>query len=108
MAQLRVSAWAIKNPIPITLLFIAMILMGSFAYTTLAVKQFPNVEFPGVAVTVTQQGAAPAEIESQITRPVEDAIAGLSNLDSVQSVVTPGVSTTIVQFKIGYDLQKAA
>ncbi len=108
MSQVRISAWAIRNPIPVTLLFIALVLMGLVAYTTLPVRQFPDIEFPGVAVTITQSGAAPAELENQVTRPIEDAIWGISDIDQLQSVVTQGASTTVVQFKIGYDVQKAA
>ena len=107
MSQIRVSAWSIRNPIPISLLFVALLLAGTICYYMLPIKQFPNVDFPGVIVTVAQSGAAPTELENQVTRPVEDAVAGLSNIDSIQSVVTQGVSTTIVSFKIGYDLQKA-
>src|ERR1700761_733213 len=108
MSQLQVSAWAIRNPIPVILFFIAIILAGAVSYTMLPIKQFPNISFPAVAVTVTQNGASPSEVENQITRPIENAIAGLSDIDTVQSIVTQGVSTTVVQFKIGYDLQKAS
>lgn len=108
MSQLQVSAWAIKNPIPVILFFIAVTLAGVVSYTMLPIKQFPNISFPAVAVTVTQNGASPTEVENQITRPIENAIAGLSDIDTVQSIVTQGVSTTVVQFKIGYDLQKAS
>ena len=108
MSQLQVSAWAIKNPIPVILFFIAVILAGIVSFTMLPIKQFPNISFPAVAVTVTQNGASPTEVENQITRPIENAIASLSDLDAVQSIVTQGVSTTVVQFKIGYDLQKAS
>jgi HAE1 family hydrophobic/amphiphilic exporter-1 len=105
--QFPISAWAIRNPIPVAVIFIALVLMGLFAYSQLPIKNFPNVELPAVAVTVTRNGAAPAEMESQITRPVEDAIAGLSNIQSVASTITQGSSTTVVQFNLGTDLQKA-
>ena len=59
MAQLRISAWAIRNPIPVALLFIAAILAGTLSYFMLPVKQWPNISFPAVAVTITQSGAAP-------------------------------------------------
>jgi len=101
-----ISAWAIRNPVPVTLLFIGLVIAGLIAYAGLPVKQFPNIQFPVVAVTVTQSGAAPGEMETQITRPVEDAIAGITGVDNVQSVVTQGVSTTSIQFNMGEDLQK--
>ncbi|MGA0605524.1 efflux RND transporter permease subunit [Phenylobacterium sp. VNQ135] len=101
-----ISAWAIRNPVPVTLLFIGLVIAGMLSYARLPVKQFPNIQFPVVAVTVTQSGAAPGEMETQITRPVEDAIAGITGVDNVQSVVTQGVSTTSIQFNMGEDLQK--
>ena len=62
MRQLRVSAWAITNPIPVTVIFAALTLAGVISYLLLPVKQFPNVSFPAVTVTVTQNGASPAEL----------------------------------------------
>jgi hydrophobic/amphiphilic exporter-1 (mainly G- bacteria), HAE1 family len=103
---LKISAWSIRNPVPVAVLFIALMLAGMISYGMLPVKQFPNVSFPMVAVTVTQSGAAPGEMETQITRPVEDALAGIPNVKSVSSVVTLGVSTTSIEFDMGEDLQK--
>ena len=103
---LRISAWAIKNPVPVAVLFIAMVLAGVVAYTGLPIKQFPNVQFPAVSVTVTQNGAAPAEMETQVTRPIEDALSGISNVKNIYSTVSQGVSTTNVEFELGQDLQK--
>jgi len=106
MAELRLSTWGIKNPIPVALLFIAAVLAGTLAYTVLPIKRFPNVTFPAVGVLVTENGAAPAEVETQITRPVEDAMAGIANVRDIQSQVIQGSSTTIVTFELGEDLQK--
>ncbi|MGH6997578.1 MAG: efflux RND transporter permease subunit, partial [Phenylobacterium sp.] len=83
-----ISAWAIRNPVPVTLLFIGLLVAGMIAYSGLAVKQFPNIQFPVVAITVTQSGAAPGEMETQITRPVEDAMSGITGVKNIQSVVT--------------------
>jgi len=101
-----ISAWAIRNPVPVAVLFLGLILAGLISYMGLPIKQYPNVQFPVVAVTVTQNGAAPGEMETQITRPVEDALAGVTGVKTVQSVVTQGVSTTSLQFEIGDNLQK--
>lgn len=106
MAELRISAWSIRNPIPVAVLFIALIIAGVGAYLALPVKQFPNVSFPAVTVTVTQSGAAPGELETQVTRPVEDAIASISNVKTVRSTVVQGASTTTIEFELGEDLQK--
>ena len=105
-SQLRVSAWAIRNPIPVAVVFIALIIAGVGCYLGLPVKQFPNVSFPAVVVTVTQSGAAPGEMETQITRPVEDAVASISNVKTIRSSVVQGASTTTIEFELGEDLQK--
>jgi HAE1 family hydrophobic/amphiphilic exporter-1 len=104
--QFAISAWGIRNPIPVAVLFLGLVLGGMIAYLGLPIKQYPNIEFPVVAVTVTQNGAAPAEMETQITRPVEDALAGVTGIKNIQSVVTQGVSTTSMEFEIGENLQK--
>jgi HAE1 family hydrophobic/amphiphilic exporter-1 len=103
---LKISAWAIKNPVPVAVLFVALLLAGMVAYTGLYVKMFPNVQFPMVSVTVTQNGAAPGEMETQITRPIEDAMAGIPNVKNIYSTVTQGVSSTNIEFELGEDLQK--
>ncbi|MFI4965495.1 MAG: efflux RND transporter permease subunit [Caulobacterales bacterium] len=105
-SRFAISAWAIRNPIPVAVLFIGLVLAGMIAYASLPIKQFPNIQFPVVAVTITQNGAAPGEMETQITRPVEDAVAGVSGIKTLQSNVTQGVSTTSMQFEIGENLQK--
>ena len=103
---LRISSWAIRNPIPVSVLFIALMLAGVVAYFMLPVKLYPNVSFPMVAVTVTQNGAAPGEMETQITRPIEDAMASISNVKNIYSTVNQGVSMTNIEFELGEDLQK--
>ena len=105
--KIRISAWAIRNPIPVALLFIALTLAGLIAYVSMPIKQFPNVTFPLVQVTVTQAGAAPSEVETQITRPIEDAIVGIPDVRHVSSDVSQGASVTSIEFNLGADLQKA-
>jgi HAE1 family hydrophobic/amphiphilic exporter-1 len=105
--KLRISALAIRNPIPVAVFFIALTLMGLISYGQLPIKQFPNISFPLVAVTVTQSGAAPTEMETQITRPIEDAIAGIAGVKHISSDISLGASTTSIEFELGTDMQKA-
>ena len=106
MAQLRISTWGIQNPVPVAILFAAVVLMGLVAYAGLPIKQRPNVTFPQVSITVTENGAAPSEVETQITRPIENAMAGLPNVETIQSTVSRGVSTTQIEFPLDQDIQK--
>jgi HAE1 family hydrophobic/amphiphilic exporter-1 len=102
-----VSAWSIRNPIPVSVLFIALLVAGISGYRSLQVKLFPDVSFPMVQVLITLTGAAASEVETQITREVEAAAANLAGVDHVHSTVTQGVSSTTVEFEIGEDPQKA-
>ena len=106
MKNLRISTWAIQNPVPVAILFIALVLAGAVSYTKLPIKQRPNVTFPAISVTVTEAGAAPSEIETQITRPIENALAGLPNIETIQSTVSRGVSSTRVEFPLNQDIQR--
>ena len=105
--KLRISAWAIQNPTPIAILFVAMSLWGVLAYTSLPIKHYPNISFPMVSVTVTQSGAAAPEVENQITRPVENALASIQHVKHITSSVTLGASSTALEFDLGTDMQKA-
>jgi HAE1 family hydrophobic/amphiphilic exporter-1 len=105
--KVAISGWAIRNPIPVAVLFIALTLAGLIAYANMPIKQFPNVTFPVVTVSVTQAGAAPSEMETQITRPIEDAVAGISYVRHISSTVVQGASTTSIEFELSANLQKA-
>nr|WP_201507855.1 efflux RND transporter permease subunit [Psychrobacter proteolyticus] len=105
--NLRISAWAIRNPIPVALLFIVLIIAGVNGYRSLPIKLYPDVSFPIVQVNVTLPGAAASEVETQITRTVEAAVSNVSGVKHVQSVVTQGVSSSTIEFEIGEDAQKA-
>ena len=106
MAELRLSTWGIKNPIPVILAFAALVLAGAISYASLPIKQFPNVVLPGVTLTVTENGAAASEMETQVTRPIEDALAGIAGIEDIQSEVGQGVSTTLVDFDLDQNPEK--
>ena len=107
MAAFRVSTWGIRNPVPVALLFLALTVAGIAGYLSMPIKAFPEVSFPIVVVQVTQSGAAPSEIETQITRPVEDAAAAVSGVKHISSTVTLGLSQTEIEFQFGSDAQRA-
>jgi HAE1 family hydrophobic/amphiphilic exporter-1 len=107
MAGFRVSTWGIKNPTPVALLFIALILAGIGGYLTMPIKRFPEVSFPVVSISVSQNGAAPSEMETQVTRVIEDVAAGISGVKHISSTVVQGSSSTTIEFQFGTDSQKA-
>jgi multidrug efflux pump subunit AcrB len=94
------SAWSIRNPVPSLILFFVLMLVGVQAFNALPITRFPNIDIPLVAVSVTQSGAAPAELEKQITRKVEDAVSGIAGVKNITSTMNDGVSVTAVEFRM--------
>lgn len=103
----NISGWSIRRPIPTLVLFLVLTLGGLLAFGQLGIDANPNIDFPAVTVTVTQQGAGPEELETQVTKKVEDAVAGLGNIDDIISTVRDGASTTIINFTLGTDIDRA-
>jgi multidrug efflux pump subunit AcrB len=101
------SAWSIRNPVAPLLAFFLLTVLGIKSFYDLPITRFPNIDVPIVSVSVSQSGAAPAELEMQVTREVEDAVAGIAGVDFIQSTVNDGVSTTAIMFKIEVPSDKA-
>ena len=94
------SAWSIRNPIAPLLGFALLLFMGVQSFYSLPITRFPNIDVPVVSITVVQSGASPAELEMQVTREVEDAVASISGVDEISSTVVDGQSQTVVMFRI--------
>ncbi|PZO42505.1 MAG: ABC transporter permease [Shackletoniella antarctica] len=104
---MNLSGWSIRRPIPVIVLFLVLTLGGLVSFGQLGIDENPNIEFPAIIVTVTQTGAGPEELENQVTKPVEDAVAGLGDIDSINSTVRDGSSTTVISFILGTDVDRA-
>lgn len=94
------SAYSIRNPIPAILLFFLLTVTGILAFKGTGVQDFPDMDLPIVVVTVPQPGAAPAQLETQVARKVEDSISTIVGIENMYSTVLDGVSTTTVQFRL--------
>lgn len=103
----NISAWAIRKPVPVIVLFVVMILAGWLAFNKLPVNANPNVSFPVVNVTVVQASAVPSEMETQVTRRIEGAISGIAGAKHIRSTIADGVSSTMVEFRLGIDPDRA-
>ncbi len=103
----NISAWSIRNPIPSILLFIVLMALGLMSFSKLPVTRFPNIDIPLVSVMVTDPGVAPSELETQITKRIEDAVANISGVKNVISTLTEGTSQTVVEFRLEVDTQTA-
>ena len=103
----NISSWCIRNPVPPIVLFAGLLLAGIVAFMQMDVNNFPDIEFPAVEVTVSQPGAAPSEMENQITQRIEAAIRSVENVEEINSSLREGFSSTQVSFQIGTPLDRA-
>jgi multidrug efflux pump subunit AcrB len=86
--RLNISAWAIRKPIPSIVLFIVLLILGIFSFRQLPITRFPNIDIPIVSITVTQAGAAPSELQNQVTKRVEDTVSGINGVKHIISTIS--------------------
>ena len=103
----NISSWCIKNPVPPIVLFIGLMLAGLIAFSGMSVNNNPDIDFPAAEINISQPGAAPTEMESQITQKVEAAARSVTGVDEINSTVREGSSSTTVQFVIGTSTDRA-
>ena len=102
----NISSWAIKNPIPVIMLFVLLCFAGIAGFKSMRINNNPDVDLPFVVVTAVRPGAAPQELETQVTRLIEDSIAGLGQVRHINSTVVDGASTTFIEFELGVDHER--
>ena len=97
---MNLTQLSLRNPLAVAAVALALCIFGAVAFVTLGIAITPNANFPSVTVTTIYPGADPASIEANVTKPIEDAIAALPNIDTngLTSISSYGVSTVIVQF----------
>ena len=103
----HLSAWSIQRPVPILLFSLIFFVVGLLAFFHLEIDDDPNLDIPAVMVYVQQQGAGAVDLETQVTQKVEDAVAGLGNIDKITSQVQDEQSVTTIEFILGTDGDRA-
>jgi multidrug efflux pump subunit AcrB len=103
----NISAWSIRNPVVPIVLFIGLVLVGVISFIRMDIQQQPDIEFPLAIVQISQPGAAPTEIENQITQRVEAAVRSIAGVSSISSTASEGSSQTMIEFQIGEDINQA-
>jgi len=99
---------SIKRPVTTILVFVALIVIGLYSLTQLPVDLYPEVELPFIGVVTTYQGASASDIETNVTRPVEDALNSVSNLKEITSSSSDGLSVIFMNFEYGTNLDEAS
>src|SRR6266850_3431667 len=102
------AALCVKRPVFATVLILSLTVIGAFSFTRLGVDRFPKVDLPTVIVTTVQPGAAPEQIETEITDKIEEAVNTISGIDELRSVSSEGISQVIVSFLLDKNTDVAA
>ena len=103
----NISSWCIRNPVAPIVLFVGLMLAGLVSFARMQVNNAPDIDFPAAIVQISQPGAAPNEVETQITQRVESAVRGVQGVDEISSSVSEGSSFTIVTFQLGTPTDRA-
>lgn len=105
--RVNVSAWSIRTPVPSLVLFMVLIAVGTLSFFSLPITRFPNIDIPLIQVMITQAGSAPSELETQVSKRVEDAIAGVTGVKHQTTTITEGASTSMIEFRLEIDPDRA-
>jgi len=104
---MNISAWSIRNPLPSVVFSIILLVLGWVSFTKLAVTRLPSADIPVISVAVSQFGAAPAELEAQVTKTIEDGVSGVEGVRHISSSITDGLSLTTIQFALETNTDRA-
>jgi len=104
---MNVSAWSIRNPIPAILLFALLTVVGIMSFRSMGIQEFPDIELPVVTVSASLEGAAPAQLETDIARKLENSVATLGGVKHIYTTVTEGAVTMNVEFNLEKDTTEA-
>ena len=105
---MKLAEVCVRRPVFATMLVLTFVVLGVSSYTQLGIDQFPKIDLPTVTVRTVLQGASPEEVESQITKPIEEVINTVSGIDELRSTTLEGVSLVVVQFVLDKNADVAA
>lgn len=105
---MNISAAAIRRPVTTVMLMLALVFMGAMSYFRLGVDLFPDVQFPVVVVSTTYSGAGSSEVETLISKPIEEAVGSINGVEKIRSQSSAGASTVIIEFTLETRTEEAA
>src|SRR5688500_488927 len=101
------AALCVRRPVFASVLILSLTVIGGFSFTQLGIDQFPNVAFPAILLTTRLPGAAPEQVESEVTDKIEEAVNTISGIDTLTSTSSEGVSQVVVVFNLEKDADVA-
>lgn len=105
---MRLTQLAIKRPAFITMIFVALAVLGIYSYNQMGVDLLPRMDWPIVSVVTVYPGAGPQEVENDVSKPLEDGLSSLNSIDNIRSYSRENVSVVVVQFSFSTDVNTAA
>jgi len=105
--MMNVSSWSIKNPIPAVMLFVLLTFGGMLSFKGMKIQNFPDIDLPTVSVVASLPGAAPGQLENDVARKLENAVATLQGLKHIYTKVQDGAVTLTVEFRLEKPVQEA-
>jgi len=104
---MNVSAWCIRNPIPSVLFFVMLTLAGLLGFQQMKIQNFPDIDLPTITVSASLPGASPAQMETEVARKIENAVATLTGIKNIYTNVRDGSATVTVEFRLEKPTQEA-
>ena len=98
----------IRRPVFTTMLVMLLVVFGAGSYPSLGIDLYPDIELPIVTVTITYTGASPEEMESLVSKPIEDAVSSVAGIKTLSSISREGFSQTTLEFELGVNPKMAA
>ena len=105
--NINVSSYSIRNPLVAILLFVLLTLGGLFGFRQMKVQQFPDIDLPAVVVTVVLPGAAPAQLENDIAKKIENQLTSINGIKHIRTTLQTGAATIATEFVLDKDIQEA-
>lgn len=104
---MQISTWAIKNPIPSSMLFVLLTFLGLFGFQSMKIQNFPDIDLPTVNVVASLPGAAPGQLETEVARKIENAVANVQGVRNIYTRLQEGTATITVEFRLEKPVQEA-
>ena len=104
---MNLTELTVKRPVSGVMFFLCLTILGLFTYGRLKLDMLPTIEFPGVVIISTYEGAGPDAVEQLVTRPIEGAMASVQNVEKVNSTSSQGTSIVMIEFDWGTDMDQA-
>ena len=105
--MINVSTWSIKNPVPSILLFVMLTVLGVMGFRAMKIQQFPDIDLPTINVIASLPGSAPAQLETEVARKIENSIATVQGLKHLYTKIQDGVVTITAEFRLEKTTQEA-